>query len=241
VADRDFRVSDVSDRTSPASSGKDGCDNHPLTFHKDGDDYFFDSHDDGRDAWMNLDGKNVRLTLLRSVLVYTDEFGTANATYEYRDKQNDDHRSNFLSTATIPTRFRRRSDCDAMDRCVLTRLSSQHSAMHYENSQTCCCLFILVIVVASSVWAQPSYEWKDGLDRKASTHSQVTTLDLIKKIFPDAHVKAKNVGQAETSSSPSLRHLYGKGWMKTFSAEPLIYTSSTNARRSMGKIESFGF
>jgi hypothetical protein len=71
----------------PASSGKDGCDNHPLTFHKDGDDYFFDSHDDGRDAWMNLDGKNVRLTLLRSVLVYTDEFGTANATYEYRDKR----------------------------------------------------------------------------------------------------------------------------------------------------------
>jgi len=69
----------------------------------------------------------------------------------------------------------------------------------------------VVIVVASSVWAQPSYEWKDGLDRKASTHSQVTTLDLIKKIFPDAHVKAKNVGQAETSSSPSLRHLYGEG------------------------------
>jgi hypothetical protein len=71
----------------PASSGKDGCDNHPLTFHKDGDDYFFDSHDDGRDAWMNLDGKNVRLTLLRSILVYTDEYGTANATYEYRYKQ----------------------------------------------------------------------------------------------------------------------------------------------------------
>jgi len=71
----------------PASSGKDGCDNHPLTFHKDSDDYFFDSHDDGRDAWMNLDGKNVRLTLVRSVLVYTDEYGTANATYEYRNKQ----------------------------------------------------------------------------------------------------------------------------------------------------------
>ena len=69
-------------------------------------------------------------------------------------------------------------------------------------------LFTL-IVAASSVLAQPSYEWNDGLNRKASTHSEVTTLDLIKKIFPDARVKPKNAGQAETSSSPTLRHLYG--------------------------------
>jgi hypothetical protein len=69
-------------------------------------------------------------------------------------------------------------------------------------------LFIVVAAV-SSARAQPSYEWKDGLDRKASTHSEVTTLDLIRKIFPDARVKAKDAGQAETGSSPSLRHLYG--------------------------------
>lgn len=45
---------------------------------------FFDSHNDGLDAWMNLDGHNVRLRLRKSTYFYRDDYGTADATYVYR-------------------------------------------------------------------------------------------------------------------------------------------------------------
>lgn len=75
----------VLDHDQPTSSSTGGCANHPMTFTRNGSDYFFDSHEDGRDAWMNLNGRNVRLTLLRSTLVYlNDNYDTTNAIYEYR-------------------------------------------------------------------------------------------------------------------------------------------------------------
>ena len=73
------------DPDQPAGSSKGGCANHPMTFSRDGSDYFFDSGENGQDAWMNLDGKNVRLTLLRATLLYSnDDYGTTRAIYEYR-------------------------------------------------------------------------------------------------------------------------------------------------------------
>jgi hypothetical protein len=39
---------------------------------------------DGNFAWMNLDGRNVKLKLLKTTLYHLDEYGAANAVYEYR-------------------------------------------------------------------------------------------------------------------------------------------------------------
>jgi hypothetical protein len=68
------------------SRGRDveGCDSHLLTFRKNADDLFFVSHPNGLDAWMNLDGHNVQLKLLKTTLYHLDEYGYANAVYEYR-------------------------------------------------------------------------------------------------------------------------------------------------------------
>ena len=74
------------DREAPRGTNFPGCDSHPLSFRKGADDLFFESHPDGQDAWMNLDGRNVKLRLLKVTLYYLDEYGTANAVYEYRHK-----------------------------------------------------------------------------------------------------------------------------------------------------------
>src|SRR5262245_38601657 len=60
----------------PASPSKDGCGNHPIGFSKSGDNIFFDSHDDGMNAWMNLDGHNVELIPVKTTINYRDKYGT---------------------------------------------------------------------------------------------------------------------------------------------------------------------
>ena len=83
------------DRDAPRSNDIGGCDNHPLSFREERDELFFESHPDGRDAWMNLDGRNVKLRLRKATLYYTDEFGTGNAVYEYSHK-------NVAVTVSLP-------------------------------------------------------------------------------------------------------------------------------------------
>ncbi|HEX8735511.1 MAG TPA: hypothetical protein VF721_09325 [Pyrinomonadaceae bacterium] len=68
-------------------ANRSGCDNHPLVFTKGKDDVFFESRGDGLDAFMNLDGHNVKLRLLKTTVYYLDEYGTADAVYEYRYKE----------------------------------------------------------------------------------------------------------------------------------------------------------
>lgn len=72
------------DRDGPRSERVPGCDSHPLSLKEEADRLFFESRPDGQDAWMNLDGRNVKLRLLKATLNYLDEYGTANAVYEYR-------------------------------------------------------------------------------------------------------------------------------------------------------------
>ncbi len=62
---------------------KPGCGNHILyrTRYAAGD--IFRSDDDGANAWMNLDGRNVRLELLKTTLRRRDPY-EASARYEYR-------------------------------------------------------------------------------------------------------------------------------------------------------------
>jgi hypothetical protein len=74
------------DSDAPRSSRVDGCDSHLLSLKEEADRLFFESHPDGQDAWMNLDGRNVKLRLLKVTLNYLDEFGTANGVYEYSHK-----------------------------------------------------------------------------------------------------------------------------------------------------------
>jgi hypothetical protein len=83
------------ERDGQRSTGVPGCDSHPLSFKKGADDLFFESHPDGLDAWMNLDGRNVKLRLLKTTLHHLDEYGAANAVYEYR------HR-NVAVTVSLP-------------------------------------------------------------------------------------------------------------------------------------------
>lgn len=71
----------------PHGTDVPGCDSHPISFRKGEERSFFISHPDGLDAWMNLDGHNVNLRLLKATLYYRDEYGTASATYEYRYKK----------------------------------------------------------------------------------------------------------------------------------------------------------
>lgn len=67
---------------------RSGCDNHPITFTNGGDDLFFDSRGDGLDAYMNLNGHNVKLLLLKTTIFYlNDDYDTTNAIYEYRIKK----------------------------------------------------------------------------------------------------------------------------------------------------------
>ena len=71
------------DGDAPRSSRLDGCDSHLLSLKEEADRLFFESHPDGQDAWMNLDGRNVKLRLLKVTLNYLDEYGTASGVYEY--------------------------------------------------------------------------------------------------------------------------------------------------------------
>lgn len=56
-----------------------GCNSHLLSLKKEADALFFESHPDGLDAWMNVDGRNVKLKLMKTTLYHVDEYGAANA------------------------------------------------------------------------------------------------------------------------------------------------------------------
>ena len=83
------------DRDAPRGARVPGCDSHPLSLKKEAEELFFESRPDGLDAWMNLDGRNVKLKLLKTTLYHLDEFGGGNAVYEYR------HR-NVAVTVSLP-------------------------------------------------------------------------------------------------------------------------------------------
>jgi hypothetical protein len=67
----------------PAGRSHDGCDNHYLYRRKGAVKSIFTSGADGFDAWMNLDGQNVELKLVRTTLSHVDAF-EAKARYDYR-------------------------------------------------------------------------------------------------------------------------------------------------------------
>jgi hypothetical protein len=69
----------------PAGRSHDGCDNHYLYRQKGAVKSIFTSGADGFDAWMNLDGQNVELNLVRTTLSHVDPF-EAKARYDYRYK-----------------------------------------------------------------------------------------------------------------------------------------------------------
>lgn len=71
----------------PRGATTGGCDNHLLVFGQDSGKLFFESNPNGLDAWMNLDGRNVKLRLLKTTLYHTDEYGYANAFYDYSYKK----------------------------------------------------------------------------------------------------------------------------------------------------------
>ena len=70
----------------PSTPRRQGCAAHPLALKEGAEQIIFDSHDDGQDAYMNLNGNNVKLRLVRTTLTHLDQFGTADAVYEYRYK-----------------------------------------------------------------------------------------------------------------------------------------------------------
>jgi hypothetical protein len=73
--------------SEPRGATTGGCDNHLLVFGRDANKLFFESNPNGLDAWMNLDGRNVKLRLLKTTLYHRDEYGYANAFYDYRYKK----------------------------------------------------------------------------------------------------------------------------------------------------------
>jgi hypothetical protein len=62
----------------------DGCNNHSVRWHEDAVTDIYLSNADGSNALMNLDGRDVPLTLVKTTLYYRDQYGTALAYHEYR-------------------------------------------------------------------------------------------------------------------------------------------------------------
>jgi hypothetical protein len=82
--DRLPRVGFIKD-DQPSGRPHEGCDNHYLYLKKGGEKSVFTSDANGFDAWMNLDGQNVELKLVKATLNYRDPFD-ALARYDYRLK-----------------------------------------------------------------------------------------------------------------------------------------------------------
>jgi hypothetical protein len=63
--------------------GKEGCGDHVIYFKEGQEHAIFASDDEGFNAWMNLNGKNVELRLIKTTLYHRDALD-ADAIYEYR-------------------------------------------------------------------------------------------------------------------------------------------------------------
>lgn len=69
------------------SEGKEGCGNHIIFYPKvEGGAEIFSSDHEGFNAWMNFDGRNVELRLIKTMLYHHRDQFDADAFYEYRYK-----------------------------------------------------------------------------------------------------------------------------------------------------------
>lgn len=66
-----------------AGGSRPGCGNHYLYRTKQAENAVFMSDEDGFNAWMNLNGHNVELKLIKTTQRHRDRF-TSSAVYEYR-------------------------------------------------------------------------------------------------------------------------------------------------------------
>lgn len=90
---------------------KAGCGNHFLYVRKYAihENNIFNSDDEGYNAWMNLDGRNVELKLVKTTLLHREIFNDADAIYEY-----------LSGNVRITVRLRRFSDYIAWEPATIT-------------------------------------------------------------------------------------------------------------------------